>query len=98
MKKEAIRAILMTVILTGSAAKASLGKQVNSGAGGLQLIESLPVNSRAHYYKAIAEFLKLHPELANDASIFAIDNKGSVYVLDKSMVQLASFGAPSCCE
>ena len=98
MKKEAIRGVLLTLALAGTVAQASRGNQVQDSGDDLQLIESLSVNNRAHYYKAIAEFLKLHPELADDAAIYATDNKGTVYVLDKSMVQLAKFSKPSCCD
>jgi hypothetical protein len=98
VKKDAIKAVLFTVVVAGTSAHASVGNQAQNNTGDLQLIETLSVNNRAHYYKAIAEYLKVHPEIADDAVIFAIDNRGAVYVLDKSMVQLAKFGAPSCCD
>lgn len=62
----------------------------------LHLIEELPPEARVIVYDHVLSFLKEHPQLVNEFETIAIDEKGTVYVLDKEMAAVRDIGNPSC--
>jgi exoribonuclease R len=60
------------------------------------LIEELPVEQRVIVHQQVLKFLNEHPENAADAKVIAVDEKGTVYVLDDKMEKMVSVGQPSC--
>jgi hypothetical protein len=91
MRNKAIKGILFSLAsVTGVFAFAGELPQ------GLYLIEELPIEQRVEAHKQVLKFLNAHPELAADAKVIAVDEKGTVYVLDEKMEKVFSAGAPSC--
>ena len=92
MRKNAIKKVLFTLAsLATLPARADDGK-IND----LRLMEELPTEQRVVIHKQVVDYLALHPEIAPDARVIAVDGKGTVYVLDEKLAHLASVGAPSC--
>lgn len=92
MRKEAIKKVLFTLASFAAITAKAEGIQQND----LTLMEELPVEQRAVVHKHVLEFLAQNPGIAKDASVIAIDRKGTVYVLDENKIFLAKAGAPSC--
>lgn len=91
MRKNAIKGILFSLAsMTGlSAFAGELPK-------GLHLIEELPVEQRVIVHEQVLKFLNEHPENAANARVIAVDEKGTVYVLDDKMENMVCAGQPSC--
>ena len=91
MRKKAIKRVLFSLatVTSFSAHAADLPT-------GLHLIEELPLQQRTVAHDAVLNYLTQNPETARDAKIIATDEKGTVYILDENMVQLAQVGNPSC--
>lgn len=91
MRNKAIKGILFSLAsVTGIFAFAGELPQ------GLYLIEELPVEQRVEAHKQVLKFLNQHPELAANAKVIAVDQKGVVYVLDEKLENVICAGAPSC--
>jgi hypothetical protein len=91
MRKNAIKGILFSLAsVTGLSALAGELPQ------GLHLIEELPIEQRVIVHQQVLKFLNEHPENAADAKVIAVDEKGTVYVLDDKMEKMARVGQPSC--
>lgn len=93
MRSKAIKGVLFSILaLTATQARA----QVEDKNDDLVLIEELPVETRVVVHARLLEFLKKNPGVLNQDSIFAVDKKGTIYVLDKNLARVGSSGAPSC--
>lgn len=91
MRKNAIKGILFSLAsVTGLSALA--GELPH----GLHLIEELPIEQRVIVHQHVLKFLNENPERAADAKVIAVDEKGTVYVLDEKMEKLIIVGQPSC--
>ncbi|MGE3261375.1 MAG: hypothetical protein AB7K68_06320 [Bacteriovoracia bacterium] len=91
MRKNAIKGILFSIAsATGFSALAGELPQ------GLHLVEELPIEQRVIVHQQVLKFLNEHPENAADAKVIAVDEKGTVYVLDDKMEKMARVGQPSC--
>lgn len=91
MRKNAVKGILFSLAsVTGLAAFAD---ELPSG---LHLIEELPIEQRVIVHKQVLKFLNEHPENAADAKVIAVDERGTVYVLDDKMEKMVCAGQPSC--
>lgn len=91
MRRNAIKGILFS--LASVAGFSALAGELPQG---LHLIEELPVEQRVIAHQQVLKFLNEHPESAADAKVIAVDEKGTVYVLDEKMEKVLCAGAPSC--
>lgn len=90
MRSKAIKGILFSLAsVTGSFA---LAGELPSG---LHLIEELPLEQRVIAHKQVLKFLNENPQLAAQVKVIAVDEKGTVYVLDEKMENIVAAGAPS---
>ncbi len=62
---------------------------------GLHLIEELPLEQRVVAHKQVLKFLNENPQFAAIVKVIAVDEKGTVYVLDEKMENIVAAGAPS---
>ena len=62
---------------------------------GLHLIEELPLEQRVVAHKQVLKFLNENPQFAALVKVIAVDEKGTVYVLDEKMENIVAAGAPS---
>ncbi len=62
---------------------------------GLHLIEELPLEQRVVAHKQVLKFLNENPRFAKIVKVIAVDEKGTVYVLDEKMENVVAAGAPS---
>jgi hypothetical protein len=93
MRKNAIRAVLFSMVsIAGIPAIAQMESEKND----LILVEELPADLRGLVHARVGEYLRLNPHLIDQASIVALDAKGTIYVLDREMSKVAVLGNPSC--
>ena len=90
MRKKAIKGILFSMA-TVSGFFAHAGELPQ----GFHLIEELPLEHRVVVHQQVLNFLNENPQLAADAKVIAVDEKGTVYVLDEELETLRAVGAPS---
>ncbi len=91
MRKNAIKGILFSI--AGATGFSAMSAELPPG---LHLINELPISTRVIAHAQVLKFLNEHPEKAADAKVIAVDEKGTVYVLDEKMETMFSPGAPSC--
>lgn len=90
MRKKAIKGILFSMAtVTGFFAQAGELPE------GFHLIEELPLEQRVVVHEQVLKFLNENPQLATDAKVIAVDEKGTVYVLDEKLENFNVVGAPS---
>ena len=90
MRNRAIKGVLFTLAsVTGLFAFAGELPQ------GLHLIEELPLEQRVVVHKQVLKFLNENPQFAALVKVIAVDEKGTVYVLDEKMENMVAAGAPS---
>ena len=90
MRKHAIKGVLFT--LAGFAGVSAHAGELPQG---LHLLNELPVEQRVVAHEQVLKFLNENPEAAADAKVIAVDEQGTVYVLDEKMEKMASAGSPS---
>lgn len=93
MRKKAIKGILFSL-----ASVTELSAFAGELPPGLHLIEELPVGQRVVVHQQVLKFLNEHPENAATAKVIAIDEKGTVYVLDDKIENIICAGKPSCID
>jgi hypothetical protein len=91
MRKKAIKAVLFSL-----SSLAAFSAQASNLPDGLHFVEELPVEQRVVLHKAVMKYFNQNPAVAAEANIIAIDERGTVYVLDHKMAILANVGEPSC--
>ena len=91
MRKETIKRVLFSL-----ASVATFSAHATEPSESLRLIEELPLEQRLIAHDAVLKYLNQHPEAAADAKIIAIDEKGTVYVLDENLAIVSRVGNPSC--
>jgi hypothetical protein len=91
MRKKAINGILFSL-----ASAASLNAFGSDLPKELHLLTELPMEKRVIAHQQVLKFLNEHPENAADAKVIAVDEKGTVYVLDDKMEKIVDVGQPSC--
>ena len=90
MRNRAIKGILFTL-----ASATSLFAFAAELPQGLHLIEELPLEQRVVAHKQVLKFLNENPQFAALVKVIAVDEKGTVYVLDEKMENIVAAGAPS---
>ncbi len=87
MKRSAVKLALFTLtnVIIASA-----------HADDLMMIEELPIEQRLIAHQQVIQFLAKNPEYAEAAKYIAIDQGGTVYVLDKNKANPRDAGNPSC--
>lgn len=90
MRKKAIKGILFSM-----ATVAGFSAHAGEIPQGLHLLDELPVDQRVIAHEQVLKFLNERPEAAADAKVIAVDEQGTVYVLDEKMEIFRSAGSPS---
>lgn len=94
MKANAIKGVLFSLASVISVSAIAQEKLENTSK--LTLIEELPVETRVIVQDHVIKFLKQNPKSMAPNSILAIDDKGTIYVIDKDLAQISRLGQPSC--
>ena len=94
MNKKAIKGVLFSLV--GAMAISAHSQEITEESPKLTLIEELPVETRVIVQDHVISFMKRNPHLVPPNSIIAIDDKGTVYVIDKELSKVNRLGMPSC--
>jgi hypothetical protein len=90
MRKIVIKGLVLSI--TGFAA---LSAHAAEPQGELRLIEDLPTSQRVVAHEAVLQYINQHPEVAQESNLYAMDQNGILFSLDKKFVVLGHIGEPS---
>lgn len=93
MRKSAIKHVLFSLLgLASLPAFAEVAEEKDD----LILVEELPVDIRVAVHRKVKDYLQKNPQVLDEAAIVALDQKGTIYVLDKYKSKIGDAGQPSC--